>query len=122
MLDLDVAAGSQKDELLFTPGRSRRDDDDCSTISRSASETSLLTNLCGDNEDAASCDVGAPSSRRRRRVSWYEGHPAALMPTPDDVQDRLQVRLLERLCASPFYPTLTVAAVCFYCAWMSRRR
>lgn len=123
MLDMDVCYGSQKDPL--SSERASRENggaDDCSTLSRSASDASLLTNVCGDNDDAASCDVAAPySRRRRRRVSWYDGHPAALMPTPDDVQDCLQVRLLERLCASPLYPTLTVAAVCF-CAWMSRRR
>merc|ERR1719453_1239355 len=117
MLDIDVAAGSKGS---LSPGRSDRDRDECSTLSRSGSQESLLTNVCGDHEDGEPCDMPAP--RRRRRVSWYDGHPAALMPTPDEVaHDRLQVSLLERMRARPLYPTLTVAAVCFYCAWVSRR-
>jgi len=120
MLQMDVSSGSQKDARCSE--RSGRDDDDCSTNSRSDSETSLLTNICGDHEDGASCDVSERSARRsrvRKQVSWYAGHPAALMPTPDELTE---VSLLERFRTRPLYPTLTVAAVCIYCAWISRRR
>lgn len=118
MLDMDVVSGSKDSRTSARVGGD--DDDDCSTISRSASANSILTNYCGELGDAAECDVAAASSRRRRRVSWYDGHPSALMPTPDEFPH--EVSLLERLRARPLYSTLTVAAVCFYCAWISRRR